>query len=443
MPIWRDMPAATVLPELVRCHKQGRPRALTAACTASRYAIRAVLQQARQDGAPALIESTASQVNPSGGYSGWTPDAFGRRVRQMAEAAGLPRHRLLLGADHLGPYPWRDGRAAEALSRAMELAAACVAAGYRKIHLDTSAPCVDDPREPDGSLPLELICRRSAILCRVAEETAHARRMAPPWYVIGSDVPLPGGQNGQSVLAPVSGAPQARDTVMACRRAFEAAGLEKAWQRVVALVVNTGADFAPQMVHPYAAERMKPLVAYIRQEERLVFEAHSTDFQTPAALSRMVADQCGILKVGPALTYAMREALFGLAAVEEEFLAHRRGVTLSRLAETMERLMLADPRYWQAYYRGSAAELKRLRRQAFSDRIRYYWARPEAEAALQRLMANLRRHPPPAVLFRKHLPEAAAYPEGPSHPWDPENLVLERIAAVMAVYNQVGHAFPA
>ena len=443
MPRWRDMPAATVLPEVVRRHKQGRPCALTAACTASPYAVRAVLQQARRDGAPALIESTASQVNLSGGYAGWTPAAFGRRVRQLAEAAGLPGHRLLLGADHLGPYPWRGENAGDALSRAMELAAACVAAGYQKIHLDTSSPCVGDPREPDGSLPLALICGRSAALCRVAEETAHDQRVAPPWYVIGSDVPLPGGQDGQTALAPVSGAVHVRDTVAACRQAFEAAGLEKAWQRVVALVVNTGADFAPQVIHPYDAERMQPLVAYIRQEDRLVFEAHSTDFQTPAALSRMVADQCGILKVGPALTYAMREALFGLAAIEEELLADHKGVTLSHLPETMERLMLADSRYWQAYYRGSAAELKRLRRQAFSDRIRYYWAWPEAKAALQRLLANLRQYPPPAALLGKHLPEAAGHPDGTSHPWDPEDVVLERIAAVMAVYNQVGNAFSA
>ena len=372
-----------------------------------------------------------------------TPAAFGRQVRRLADAAGLPGHRLLLGADHLGPYPWRDGRAEDALSKAMGLAAACVAAGYRKIHLDASTPCVGDPREPDGSLPLELICRRSAALCRVVEETAHEYRMAPPWYVIGSDVPLPGGRDGQTALAPVSEAVHVRDSVAACRQAFEAAGLEKAWQRVVAMVVNTGADFAPQVIHPYDAERMKPLVAYIRPEGQLVFEAHSTDFQTPAALSRMVSDQCGVLKVGPALTYAMREALFGLAAVEEELLGERRGMTLSRLPETMERLMLADSRYWQAYYRGSAAELKRLRRQAFSDRIRYYWARPGAEAALQRLLANLRQYPPPAALLRKHLPEAAGHPDGASHPWDPEDIVLERIAGVMAVYNRVGNPYPA
>jgi D-tagatose-1,6-bisphosphate aldolase subunit GatZ/KbaZ len=346
-----------------------------------------------------------------------------------------------MGADHLGPYPWRGEQAGQALPKAAQLAAACIAAGYRKIHLDTSSPCSDDPREPDGSLPLELICRRSAALCRMAEQTAHAKGMAPPWYVIGSDVPLPGGQDMETALAPVSDAIHVRETVAACRKAFASAGLEDAWQRVVALVVNTGADFSPLTVHPYAAKRMQPLVAYIQQEDQLVFEAHSTDFQTPAALSRMVADHCGILKVGPALTDAMREALLGLAAVEEDLLEGRKGVIFSRLPETMERLMLADPRYWQDYYHGTAAEQKRLRRQALSDRIRYYWARPEAQAALQRLMANLRQHPPPPALLRKHLPRLARMFDDRLHLLDPEQIVLERIAVVAAIYNRVCNPF--
>jgi D-tagatose-1,6-bisphosphate aldolase subunit GatZ/KbaZ len=238
----------------------------------------------------------------------------------------------------------------------------------------------------------------------------------------------------QTDSVPVSGAGHVRESVAACRKAFEEAGLADAWQRVLAVVVHTGADFSPRAVQPYVSERMQPLVAYIRQEDRLVFEAHATDFQTPEALARMVADHCGILKVGPALTYAMREALFALSDIEKDALGGRKGVTLSRLPETMERLMLEDPGFWQAYYQGTEAEQKQLRRNAFSDRIRYYWARPEAEAALQRLMANLRQHPPPLVLLREHLPEAARKIRDGRLDNDPQSIVLDRIAAVAAVY---------
>ena len=435
--------AATLLPEIIRSHRKGRPRAVMAACTASPFAIRAVLQQTCQDGAVALIESTASQVNPDGGYAGLTPAVFHRQVAQLAVAAGLPPDRLLLGGDHIGPYPWSNGRAARALAKAAELAAACVAAGYHKIHLDAAPPCRDDPREPDGSLPLALICRRSADLCRATEEAAREAGTAPPWYVIGSDVPPPGGRSCLADAAPVSSARQVREFVARCRKAFYRAGLADAWERVLGVVVHTGADFSATAVQPYDTDRMQPLSRYLRQEDHLVFEAHSTDFQKPAALARMVMDGCGILKVGPALTYAMREALFGLAAVEKEMLGGRKGIRLSRLPETMERLMRADPRYWRAYYQGPAAEQKRLRRCALSDRIRYYWFRPEAEAALQRLLANLRRYPPPPSLLNEHLPGTARqFPPKPAVR-DPEQIVVERIAAVAAAYHKACGPFPA
>ena len=44
----------------------------------------------------------------------------------------------------------------------------------------------------------------------------------------------------------------------------------------------------------------------------LVFEAHSTDYQPPESLSRLVIDGFAILKVGPGLTFALREALYAL-----------------------------------------------------------------------------------------------------------------------------------
>jgi D-tagatose-1,6-bisphosphate aldolase subunit GatZ/KbaZ len=81
--------------------------------------------------------------------------------------------------------------------------------------------------------------------------------------------------------------------------------------------------------------------------DSLVFEAHSTDYQTPQALQQLVRDHFAILKVGPALTFAMREALFALAAIEEELLpAHKR----SGLRNVMENVMLDRPDFWQSHY---------------------------------------------------------------------------------------------
>ena len=62
----------------------------------------------------------------------------------------------------------------------------------------------------------------------------------------------------------------------------------------------------------------------------MVFEAHSTDYQTDAALAALVADGWGVLKVGPGLTFALREALFALAAIEDELVPAERRSTAAR-----------------------------------------------------------------------------------------------------------------
>jgi D-tagatose-1,6-bisphosphate aldolase subunit GatZ/KbaZ len=46
-----------------------------------------------------------------------------------------------------------------------------------------------------------------------------------------------------------------------------------------------------------------------------VFEAHSTDFQPAMSLAALVRDGFAILKVGPWLTFAAREVLYGLDSI--------------------------------------------------------------------------------------------------------------------------------
>ena len=81
----------------------------------------------------------------------------------------------------------------------------------------------------------------------------------------------------------------------------------------------------------------------------MTFEAHSTDYQTPAALRSLVLDGWRVLKVGPGLTFAMREALFGLAAIEPELVP---ATQRSELPAVVERQMLALPDHWERYYSG-------------------------------------------------------------------------------------------
>jgi D-tagatose-1,6-bisphosphate aldolase subunit GatZ/KbaZ len=65
----------------------------------------------------------------------------------------------------------------------------------------------------------------------------------------------------------------------------------------------------------------------------------------------------------------MREALFGLAAMEEELVAEAKR---SNLTTVVEDAMLRHPKYWRTHYHGDAGEQHRLRIFSYSDRIRYY-----------------------------------------------------------------------
>ena len=133
----------------------------------------------------------------------------------------------------------------------------------------------------------------------------------------------------------------------------------------------------------------------------MVFEAHSTDYQTEPALAALVADGWGVLKVGPGLTFAMREALFALAAIEAELLPDD---TSSRLPAVVEARMLAQPEQWESYYTGTPEEQALARRYSYSDRMRYYWPDPEIQAAVRRLFENLTRRNLPDPLLSAFLP---------------------------------------
>ncbi|NED91018.1 class II D-tagatose-bisphosphate aldolase, non-catalytic subunit, partial [Streptomyces sp. SID11233] len=62
-------------------------------------------------------------------------------------------------------------------------------------------------------------------------------------YVIGTEVPVPGGADHALDGVPPTPARAARETLETHRAAFTAAGLGGAWRRVMALVVQPGVEF--------------------------------------------------------------------------------------------------------------------------------------------------------------------------------------------------------
>jgi D-tagatose-1,6-bisphosphate aldolase subunit GatZ/KbaZ len=379
------------LDDLVRAQKRGECRGLPSICSAHPW----VLKDALDGVGPVLIESTCNQVNQFGGYTGMTPSDFVVFVKKIASENGFPQEKILLGGDHLGPSPWQAEPAQSAMEKAAGLVWSYMRAGFTKIHLDASMRLADDP---SGTLDPLLSARRTAELARLAEESLLDPTVAPR-YVIGTEVPLPGGARGHTSVN-VTSVETARGTMENMQAAFMELGLESAWERVIALVVQPGVEFGDGFVSHYLPEAAHALVSF-SETTPFVFEAHSTDYQSRLNLTNLVRDHFAILKVGPALTYAYREAVFALAEIESALFGPGQ---CSELMAVLEQVMLRHPQHWLDHYQGTPDEQAFARKFSLSDRIRYYWSFPAVQSALGRLFSNLAGVDIPMSLFSQVAP---------------------------------------
>ena len=422
------------LRSVVQRNRGQEPVGLYSVCSANVWVLEAAMYQALADGSVLCIESTSNQVNQFGGYTGMTPSHFVAFVGSTAKRVGFPEERILLGGDHLGPYPWRSEPSGTALEKAGEMVRAYVRAGYAKIHLDASMACADDDRH--GPLADEVIADRAAALCHVAEE-AWARLPASspaPLYVVGTEVPTPGGEQGTGLAPAVTRVGDAKTTLDHFRSAFLKRGLDAAWERVIGLVVQPGVEFGDASVFEYDRQKAHLLSSSLPASPALVYEAHSTDYQPAAALRQMVEDHFAILKVGPWLTFAFREAVFALSAIEQEWFGKRAGVTISHVPEALEQAMLSNPVHWRPYYRGDDREQHFARRFSYSDRCRYYWPETSVERELKLLLANLSTSPPPLTLLSQYLPDEYDAVRSGAIPNLPASLIHHRIRKVVKIY---------
>jgi D-tagatose-1,6-bisphosphate aldolase subunit GatZ/KbaZ len=428
--------------DLVAEQKRGTPRGICSVCSAHSGVLEAAFIQAERDGQPVLVESTVNQVNQFGGYTGMTPESFAGYVGGIADAMRFPRERIIIGGDHLGPYPWRAESAESAMAKSRGLVSASVLAGYAKIHLDASMPLGGDATDDNGGVDPRLIAEREAELAAAAEAAYRERLRAhpqasPPVYVIGTEVPPPGGivADGGEGQVSVTRAEDLRQTVSQCGEAFAGRGLADAWTRVCAVVAQPGVEYGDQDVIAYDRSRAAALCAAARDLPGMILEGHSTDYQSTERLRQLVEDGVAILKVGPALTFALRECLFGLECIERELLRGRPTARPSALSETLERAMLADPAHWRSYYRGDEPQQALARRFSLSDRSRYYWTVPAVSASVGALLANLESAGIPLTLLSQFLPvQHAAVRDGLLRN-EPVALLRESVRRVLERYS--------
>jgi D-tagatose-bisphosphate aldolase class II non-catalytic subunit len=405
----------------------GRRPGIVSVCSAHPMVIEAAFRHGLRRQGPVLIEATCNQVNQDGGYTGMTPADFRGFVEGLAKEVGFPLDRLLLGGDHLGPNPWTALDADKAMEKALTMIEAFAAAGFTKLHLDTSMSCAGDPTP----LPDDVIARRAARLAAAAERSVAATGGTLPAYIIGTEVPVPGGASEALDHLEVTKPEDALRTVEIHRDAFSKLGLESAFERVTGVVVQPGVEFGNGDVVEYAPAKARSLSAVLNDMPQFVFEAHSTDYQSPQALRQLVDDGFAILKVGPWLTFALREALYGLDSIVGILVPDS---DREALAASMERLMQEKPGNWRKYYHGTDAEQYIQRHYSFSDRIRYYWPDPTAQKAVSALLACLDGVHIPRPLISQYLGHLEPLVQSGSIRPVAKDLLLGSVTRILDIY---------
>lgn len=357
-----------VLRDIIRHNRAGSPVAIPSVCSAHPDVLRASMSLAEELDRHIVIEATSNQVNQDGGYTGMTPADFIRFVNGLADETGTDRARLVFGGDHLGPQAWRAMDAGAAMAKADRMVRDYVAAGFRKIHLDCSEGCAGEPAQ----LGDDVTATRSARLARIC-----CVENPDLLFVVGTEVPPPGGARvDEDGDIPPTSPEAARQTLHAHDLAFADMA-----ERIGGLVVQPGVEFSPTAVHALPLDQDPRLLDALQDHPDVCLEAHSTDYQDPAVYPRLAALGFAFQKVGPALTFAYRKALYALDQLRSD---------KGALQAAMEAVMLEDTSKWQGHYTGDAQTLYQQRHFGLADRIRYYWPHAKAQAAVRQLMSDLK-----------------------------------------------------
>lgn len=422
--------------EMLEKRKRGMKFAgIPSFCTANDLVIEACLKQARRFDDYVLVEATANQVNQFGGYTGMQPADYRDFVYGIADNIGFPREKIILGGDHLGPLTWQNEPEKEAMDKAVELVKLFVLAGFKKIHLDTSMRVADDP--VDCPLSDETIARRGAVLYEACEDAYQEMLVknpgeARPAYIIGSEVPIPGGAQEAEDSISITEPADVEKTLAVYREEFEKRGLRDAFDNIIGIVVQPGVEFGDADIFHYNRVNAARLTTAMQKYNNIVMEGHSTDYQSPEELKEMVEDGIAILKVGPALTFSLREGLFALSIMEKQLVPDEKQ---ANFIEIMEEVMLKNPSNWQKHYHGTEEQLANKRKYSFSDRCRYYFAQPEMKAAIGKLFQNMDEVDIPLSMLRQYMPVQYVKVRDGHLPRNARELVEDCVVNLIEDYN--------
>jgi D-tagatose-1,6-bisphosphate aldolase subunit GatZ/KbaZ len=300
--------------------------------------------------------------------------------------------------------------------------------------------CADDLGNKNSPLDKEVIAERCSLLCRVAEDThadMYRRKRGTPelLYVIGTEVPAPGGSDEVEEGLKITKVEDFEETIALTKEHFYRNNLQRAWERVIAVVVQPGVEHGDHTIIEYDRQKAEELTDALKKHPGIVFEGHATDYQTGEGLKAMVEDGIAFLKVGPSLTFSAREALFLLNYIEDELFSRNDGKKHSHFIRTLEQAMLKNPVHWKKHYTGSEWELSFARKYSLFDRSRYYWGDEDVVESLRALIENLRSVDLPPSLISQFFPAQYAKIRRKKLDKDPESLIRDRIRGVLADYS--------
>lgn len=425
---------------LIKNQKKGIPKGVYSVCNTNRYVLEAVFEKAKEFNEPILIESTCNQVNQFGGYTGMTPMDFKNYVFTIADSMKFPVEKIILGGDHLGPFPFLEEKSDSAMEKAHCMVREYVKSGFNKIHIDPSMSLADDFKEDNAPLNKYIIAERCVDLIKTSEKTLselkkkQSKKDIELVYVIGTDIPTPGGDDEVISGRRITKVSEFKDTVTSIKELFNKNNLLDAWNRVIAVVVQPGVEHGDQIIIDYDRKEAKKLINSLKKYPNFIFEGHATDYQTKEGLKEMVEDGIAILKVSPSLTNALREAIFSLSYIEEELFRYNRSKKLSKIRKILDSEMLKNPKYWKNHYKGDKNKIRLARKYSLFDRSRYYWDNNSVKESLDLLIRNLKSIKIPLSLISQFLPIQYKMVREGTLEIDPVVFIREAIKSILDEY---------
>ena len=343
-------------------------------CTANFNVIKILIIFAKRYNLPILLESTSNQVNQFGGYTGLKPKEFCKKINELKKRIKIKNSQVMIGADHLGPLPWKKLNSNTAIKNSKILIKKCVALNYDKIHIDSTIRCKNDK-----NLDLNLIRSRSEKIFNNVPK----KFIKNIFFVFGSEVPFAGGGNNNKIR------PSILNNIKTDYLLYNSIlkDSNKNRKNKFSLVIEPGMAFSNSKIILPKLKKFKEKFSFSRKK-KISYEAHSTDFQHLKTLKKLVKNNFKFLKVGPELTFYFYHAVKKMEEIELRNFKQKSNITFELL-----RAMKNKNKYWKNYYRGEKNKIEFLKLNSYLDRMRYYWDNKYVKKSMVKLFKNINTIP--------------------------------------------------